>query len=223
MATVQSIITRALRRSGITRVGESPQARLSIESIDILNDMLYGLENEGIDMRLQETRTAEFTLTDTFFFWVPPPDLLQSSVNKFSYQGTWDATANSPTLSSGSGTDGYVYKVSTAGSTTVDGTSDWAVNDFLMFGEPKADAGVTDRQWYQAVRSRPFENGISAMLAVRLTEELGHDLSESMVINARKARNALYNAFSKPPEKNIFDTAIVYTPTWARFNNDDVL
>lgn len=223
MATVQNIITRALRRSGITRVGESPQARLSIESLDILNDMLYGLQNEGIDMRLEETRTAEFTLTDTFYFWIPLADVLQRSINKFSYQGTWDANANSPALSSGSGTDGYVYRVATAGSTTLDDVTSWAENDFLIFGEPKYDSGKTDRAWFRSQRSRPWENGISAMLAVRLSEELGHDLAEHMVYTAKKARNALFNAFSKPAEKNIFDTGIVYTPTWARFNTDEAI
>jgi hypothetical protein len=185
--------------------------------------MLYGLQNEGIDMRLEETRSAELALTDTFYFWIPPPDVLQDSIDRFSYQGTWDASANSPSLSSGAGTDGYVYRVATAGSTTLDGVSSWVANDFLIFGEPKADAGSTDRAWFQAQRSRPWENGISAMLAVRLSEELGHDISESMVYTAKKARNALYNAFSKPAEKNIFDTGIVYTPTWARFNTDEAI
>ena len=147
MATTQDIITRSLRRAGITRVGESPQARLSIEALSILNDMLYGLENEGIHMRLEATRTAEFTLTEDFVFWIPPADLLQMTVDNFAYQGTWDADANSPTLSSGAGTDGYVYKVSVAGTTELDGISDWSVNEFLMFGEARADAGITDTDY----------------------------------------------------------------------------
>ena len=42
------------------------------------------------------------------------------------YQGTWNADTNSPTLSSGSGTPGYYYIVSVAGSTNLDGITDWA-------------------------------------------------------------------------------------------------
>ena len=227
MATVQQIITRSLRRAGVTRIGESPQARLSVEALDIFNDMLYRLPSEGINMRLDETRSAEFTLTDDFYFWVPPDDLLQATVDSFNYQGTWDASANSPNIANATGTDGYVYRVSTAGTTELNSIDDWAVNDWLMFGEPRADASPPyssfQRNWYRGIRNRRFDGDIAAMLAVRLTEELGHDLSESMVFTAKKGRNALYNAFSKPQEKNNYDTGIVYTPTWARFNTDEAL
>ena len=227
MATVQDIITRALRRSGITRIGESPQARLSVESLSIFNDMLYSLQTESINLQLDTYRSAEFVLTDTFYFWCPPEDALQSSVDKYSYQGTWDASANSPSLTNGSGTDGYVYRVSTAGSTSLDGVTDWQENDFILFAEPKADAtgpyASSSRMWMRGTRTRRFEDGISAMLAVRLSEELGHELSESMIYRAKKARNSLHSAFAKPKEKNLFDTGIVYTPTWARFNTDEAI
>ena len=98
MATTQDIVTRALRRAGITRIGEAPQARLSIEALGVLNDMLYSLSAEGIDMRLEDWKTGEWTLTDTFYFWAPPLDIIQTSVDKFAYQGTWDASTNTPAL-----------------------------------------------------------------------------------------------------------------------------
>ena len=227
MATVQDIITRSLRRAGITRVGEAPQARLSIEGLSVLNDMLYSFQTESINMQLDEYRSAEFVLTDTFYFWAPPADLLQSSVDKFNYQGTWDASTNTPSITATAGTDGYVYRVSVAGTTSINSIDDWQVNDFLMFGEPKADAAgpyaSNDRSWFRSIRTRRFEDGISAMLAVRLSEELGHELSESLVYRAKKARQSLHNAFAKPKEKNLFDTGIVYTPTWARFNTDEAI
>ena len=49
------------------------------------------------------------------------------------YQGTWDASSNTPTLASGVGTKGYYYVVSVAGSTNLDGITDWAVNDWAVF------------------------------------------------------------------------------------------
>lgn len=49
------------------------------------------------------------------------------------YQGLWNASTNSPTLTSGSGTKGYLYKVSVAGSTTIDGISQWNVGDCIVF------------------------------------------------------------------------------------------
>lgn len=50
-----------------------------------------------------------------------------------SYQGTWNASTNTPTLASGVGTNGYYYIVATAGSTNLDGITDWQVGDWLMF------------------------------------------------------------------------------------------
>lgn len=50
-----------------------------------------------------------------------------------SYQGTWNASTNTPTLASGVGVNGYYYIVSTAGSTNLDGITDWQIGDWLMF------------------------------------------------------------------------------------------
>lgn len=49
------------------------------------------------------------------------------------YQGTWDASTNNPTLASGVGTKGYYYVVSVAGSTNLDGITDWQVSDWAVF------------------------------------------------------------------------------------------
>ena len=57
-----------------------------------------------------------------------------------SFQGNWNANTNTPTLSSGSGTVGHYYIVSVAGSTNLDGITDWKVGDWAVFVE----AGATD-------------------------------------------------------------------------------
>ena len=49
------------------------------------------------------------------------------------YKGTWDASTNSPVIASSTGTLGWFYKISVAGSTTVDGNSTWAVGDIIIF------------------------------------------------------------------------------------------
>ena len=58
------------------------------------------------------------------------------------FQGTWNASTNTPTLSSGSGTTGHFYIVSVAGSTNLDGITDWQVGDWAVFIEQ----GASD-QW----------------------------------------------------------------------------
>lgn len=49
------------------------------------------------------------------------------------YQGTWNASTNSPTLASGVGTLNNYYVVSTAGSTNLDGITDWQIGDWAIF------------------------------------------------------------------------------------------
>jgi hypothetical protein len=63
-----------------------------------------------------------------------------STTGVLTYQGTWNADTNSPTLSSGSGTPGYYYIVSVAGSTDLDGITDWAVGDWAVFSDQATDA-----------------------------------------------------------------------------------
>lgn len=58
-----------------------------------------------------------------------PPSL----VGGMDYQGTWNAATNTPALASGTGTKGYFYKVATAGTTTIDGNSQWNVGDLIAF------------------------------------------------------------------------------------------
>ena len=63
---------------------------------------------------------------------------IQTAINNaltgvLQFEGTWNASTNSPTLSSGSGTSGDYYIVSTAGSTNLDGITDWAIGDWAVF------------------------------------------------------------------------------------------
>lgn len=48
-------------------------------------------------------------------------------------KGDWDANTNNPTLASGVGTIGDTYRVSVAGSTNLDGITDWEIGDKAQF------------------------------------------------------------------------------------------
>lgn len=64
---------------------------------------------------------------------------LQSQINSIGgggglvYKGTWNASTNTPTLASGTGTNGWYYVVGTSGSTNLDGITDWQSGDWLLF------------------------------------------------------------------------------------------
>jgi hypothetical protein len=62
---------------------------------------------------------------------------LQSQINGIAeglqFQGSWNASTNTPTLTSSTGTQGHYYIVGVAGSTNLDGITDWEVGDWAIF------------------------------------------------------------------------------------------
>lgn len=57
----------------------------------------------------------------------------QNAIGALVYKGTWNAATNTPTLASGVGNKGDYYVVSVAGTTNLDGITDWQVNDIALF------------------------------------------------------------------------------------------
>ena len=58
---------------------------------------------------------------------------ITNAIGALNYKGTWDANANSPALTSSVGTKGDYYVVSTAGTTNLNGISNWGVGDWAAF------------------------------------------------------------------------------------------
>lgn len=73
---------------------------------------------------------------------------LSAALSTVAYQGTWNASTNAPTLVSNVGTGGQYYIVSVAGTTSLNGISDWSVGDWAIFNATtstwqKIEAGTT--------------------------------------------------------------------------------
>jgi len=64
---------------------------------------------------------------------VPIAQMPSAVIGGVSYQGTWNASTNTPALASGVGTKGYYYVVSVAGATNLDGITDWEIGDWAIF------------------------------------------------------------------------------------------
>lgn len=58
---------------------------------------------------------------------------INSLVGGVNYQGSWNANTNTPALVSSVGTKGYYYVVSVAGTTSLDGITDWQLGDWAIF------------------------------------------------------------------------------------------
>jgi len=94
----------------------------------VVLDTLASLQTQINNLIPSQTGNAGKVLTTngTSLSWA-------SVAGGLSYQGTWNASTNTPTLASGVGTNGYYYIVATAGSTNLDGITDWQIGDWLMF------------------------------------------------------------------------------------------
>lgn len=58
---------------------------------------------------------------------------ITNAIGALNYKGTWNASTNTPTLVSSAGTKGDYYVVSVAGSTALNGISNWGVGDWAAF------------------------------------------------------------------------------------------
>jgi hypothetical protein len=91
------------------------------------------------------------------------------------FKGTWDANANSPALASSVGTKGDYYVVGTAGSTNLNGISNWGVGDLATF----------NGSVWQRVEGGADLNGVN--LSVSGTSTLsGLTASTALALNASK-------------------------------------
>jgi hypothetical protein len=58
---------------------------------------------------------------------------ITNALGALNYNGTWNASTNSPTLTSSVGTKGDYYVVSVAGTTNLNGIALWSVGDWAVF------------------------------------------------------------------------------------------
>lgn len=97
---------------------------LTLDNSAVIGKVLSGLSVSGTTILSTDTILQAFGKTQNQI------NLLLGGV---SYQGTWNASTNSPTLTSSVGTKGYYYVVDVAGSTNLNGITDWKLGDWAIF------------------------------------------------------------------------------------------
>lgn len=109
--------------------GEATGSGAGAASITLTNSAVIGKVLTGLTITGSAITSADSILTAF--------GKVQNQLNALSggsvYKGTWNASTNTPTLTSGVGTAGWYYVVNVAGSTTLDGISTWAVGDTAIF------------------------------------------------------------------------------------------
>lgn len=58
---------------------------------------------------------------------------ITNAIGALNFKGTWNASTNTPTIVSGVGVKGDYFVVGVAGSTTIDGISNWGVGDWITY------------------------------------------------------------------------------------------
>lgn len=110
---------------------------------------------------------------------------ITNAIGALNYKGTWNANTNSPLLASGVGTKGDYYVVGTAGSTTLDGISNWGIGDWAVFNGSA----------WQRVEGGADLNGVN--LSVSGTSTLsGLTASTALALNASKEIMSVTNTGS---------------------------
>ena len=199
MTTVRQICTRALRRIAVVDALHDPAATDSAVALSALNELMWTWHARGVNTLMQE----DWALADTFAFFVPPVDLESATIDVLAYQGTWDASANSPTLTSSDSTEGYVYKVATAGGTDLDDVTSWALNDYAVYD---------GSEWLKSIGSTRLHGAIVALLAMRLCDEFGMQPSPILQSAAADGWFTLQSYYVKPPHAG-YDLALRRMPS----------
>jgi len=131
-ATIDTILgyTPAPQGNYITSLtGEATATGPGAASVTLLNSAVTGKVLTGLNVTGNAIVSTDSILTAF--------GKLQNQVNQLVgglvYQGTWNASTNTPTITSGVGTEGAFYIVSVAGTTNINGINDWQVGDWIVF------------------------------------------------------------------------------------------
>ena len=105
----------------------------------------------------------------------------QLTVTAIQALGNWDASTNTPTLTSGVGNQGDLYRVSVAGTTTLDGESVWDVGDEVMF-----NGTVWQKRDHTAVSAVASVNGYTGAVVLD-TDDVAEGAGNKYFTDARVA------------------------------------
>lgn len=187
MTTARQLIRFAFNQLIVTGVGEEPTAEDAADALFLLNTLVASWRNDSVDLFW-----TDLVLDDEVSFWVPSKTVDGATIDVASYQGTWDVSTNTPALNSGVGTSGYVYKVSVAGTRTLDAASSWSVGDYVVFD------GL-EQKWMKCVGASQLIHPISAILAARMSSLFGVPAGPEIDNQALKAWYQIQAIYVRAP------------------------
>ena len=129
LVTAASNVSYLTGNQAISLTGEATGSGATSIAVTLTNSAVIGKVLTGLNITGGTVAAADSILTAF--------GKLQNQVNGLTggvtYQGTWNASTNTPTLASSAGTKGFYYVVSVAGSTALNGVSTWSLGDWVIY------------------------------------------------------------------------------------------
>lgn len=147
---------------------------------------------------------------------------ITNAIGALNYKGTWNANTNNPALASGVGTKGDYYVVGTAGTTTLDGISNWGIGDWAVFNGSvwqRVEGGADLNGVNLSVSGTSTLSGLTASTALALNaqKEIVSVTNTGSGSNVLATSPALVTPILGTPQSGDFSTG---TFTWPTFNQN---
>lgn len=147
-------------------------------SLNLVDDRIYlGLKEHQVNVQYV---VGDTVLYDGLIYQAvlggigafDPQKWKRLNLSALNFAGTWDAAANVPSLQSGTGTKGDYYVVSTAGTTNLDGETNWELRDWAVFNGTVWQRVDNSDLGSQIAALVPFDNQPSGMNATNVQDAI---------------------------------------------------
>jgi|688.fasta_scaffold25293_3 hypothetical protein len=135
-----------------------------------------------------------------------------SIIGTLSYQGGWNASTNVPALTSSVGTSGYYYVVTTAGSTNLNGITDWAIGDWAIFNGSTWQK-IDQTNTVTSVNGQTGAVSVGTVTSVAMTVPTGLSISGTPITTSGTLALTLSAGYSIPTNANQTNWTTAYTQT----------
>jgi hypothetical protein len=135
-----------------------------------------------------------------------------SIIGTLSYQGGWNASTNTPALTSSVGTGGYYYVVTTAGTTDLNGITDWQIGDWAIFNGTVWQK-IDQTNTVTSVNGQTGAVSVGTVTSVAMTVPTGLSISGTPITTSGTLALTLSAGYSIPTDANQTNWTTAYTQT----------
>jgi hypothetical protein len=129
-----------------------------------------------------------------------------------SYQGGWNASTNVPALVSSVGSSGYYYVVTTAGSTDLNGITDWVIGDWAIFNGTVWQK-IDQTNTVTSVNGQTGAVSVGTVTSVAMTVPTGLSISGTPITASGTLALTFASGYSIPTDANQTNWTTAYNQT----------